>query len=234
MGLRENEFATKAAMVEKPEEDTYHLKLDKRNGYIRVKTAAGGDNNRRPEPKAFADADGGLNQGLEARDGRFGSDGAWTELVDIEHRGLWLSKNEKMGIWRSKDEKDQYIMINDGKNTIVIRNNQEGPLQIFCQQDVQIIAGRNISLKATNRVTFKAGQEIAFEAGNNAHAVLNSSGWTQNVPDTAPSHPIGSGSTQVDNPEPITQDKREPEDRGESLDKVDEVPEIVITGCKEN
>lgn len=247
MGFKENEFARKIAMTEDPEKDTYHLKLDKANGYLRLKTAAGGDNGRRQEPELFDNADTGLNQGLEARDGRFGSDGPWTELVDMEHRGLWLSKQHKLGIWRSKEEKDQYILIHDGNNTIVLRNNEDGPLQIFCKNDVQIISERNIAMKAAQRITFKAGQEIAFEAANSGHAKLTGSAWAMNVPDRAPEHTgrlpgaqAGGGaqsntgqSAQVINPKVITQDKKEPEDRGEVLNSpFDEVEEEVIRVCK--
>lgn len=244
-GLEENEFALRVAMTEDPESDTYHLKLDKFNGYLRLKTAAGGDNNRRPEPEVFSSAESGLNQGLEARDGRFGSDGAWTEVVDLEHRGMWWSKDERMGIWRSKENKDQFIMISDGKDSIIIRNNEDGPLQIFAKRDVQIIADQNISLKAAQRITMRAGQEIAFEVGG-GHAKLLSNGWFQDVPDNAPEHTgrlpgaaPGPGAqsntgqtTTALNPQIINQDKREPSDRGGVLNTpFDEVDEKVVRMC---
>jgi hypothetical protein len=245
-GLKENEFALRIAMTEDPEKDTYHLKLDKANGYLRLKTAAGGDNGRRAEPEVLNTIGTGLNQGIEARDGRAGSDGPWCEVVDLEHRGMWWSKNEKMGIWRSKEDKDQYIVIHDGRNQLIIRNNENGPLQIFCQNDVQII-GRNIALKADRKITFKAGQEIAFEAANSAHAKLTGNGWYQDVPDNATEHrgrlpgaepgggaqtSTGQGATVL-NPEPLVQEKREPEDRAEVLNlHFDEVPERVVRICE--
>jgi hypothetical protein len=245
-GLAENEFALRVALTEEPEKDTYHLKLDKFNGYLRLKTAAGKDDDRKPEPEAFASAEKGLNQGIEARDGRFGSDGAWAEVVDIEHRGMWWSKNEQMGIWRAKEDSEQYIVIHDGKKQIIIRNNENGPIQIYCKDDVQIIADGNIAMKAGKKITFKAGQEVAFEAGSAGHAKLLPGGWYQDVPDNAPEHrgrlpgaepgggaqsPSGQSATVI-NPTVLTQDKREPEDRGESLNTAPEVPEKIVRVCE--
>lgn len=246
--LKENEFARKIAMVEDPEKDTYHIKLDKANGYLRLKTAAGGDNTRRFKPGGLLPAEMGLNQGIEMRDGRFGADGAWAELVDLEHRGIWLSKNLKLGIWRSKEGKDQFIMINDGKNTVVVRNNEDGPMQFFCLGDIEIISEQNIAMKAGQRITFKAGVDISFEAGGQGHAQLTPESWNMDVPDNAPRHngflpkaepgdgaqeDAGVSSTPID-PQPIDQSKREPEDRGAvGNGPFKEVEEKVITGCDE-
>jgi hypothetical protein len=231
--LKENEFALKVAMTENPEDDTYHLKLDKFNGYMRLKTAAGGDNGRRPASGAFSNADVGLNQGIEARDGRFGSDGAWAELVDIEHRGVWYSKNHKLGIWRSKAGKDQFILIHDGNNSIVIRNNEQGPMQLFCAQNIEIIAGQDIAFKAGGRISFKAGSTIDFEAAGSGHARLSENALTMDVPNNAPQHITPGASNDVLNPEPIDQEKREPDDRGESLiTQIPEVNEKVVKMCE--
>jgi hypothetical protein len=247
--LAENEFALKMAMVEDPESDTYHLKLDKFNGYARLKTAAGGDNGRRPFGGApgqgsfvMGDADEGLNQGIEMRDGRFGDDGPWAELVDLEHRGMWLTKNEKMGIWRSKEGKDQFIMINDGANSIVIRNNEDGPVQIFSQKRVEVI-GDEIALNATRKISLRAGNEIVMEAGG-AHAVLRPGVFGSDVDMAAPRHlgrlPEAMPGPGAQNPAPtsgaaivpsqINQPKREPADRGAvGNGPFDEVDEKVVT-----
>lgn len=246
--LNENEFARKVAMVEDPEKDTYHLKLDKANGYLRLKTAAGGDNSRRFKPGGLLPAEEGLNQGIESRDGRIGDNGAWTELVDIEHRGMWFSKKEKLGIWRSKTDKDQFIMINDGNNTIIIRNNEDGPMQFYCFGDIEIISEQNIALKAGNRITFKAGTDISFESGGQGHAQLTPNAWNMDVPDNAPRHngflpgaasgdgaqeDAGASSTPID-PEQVIQDTIEPKDRGVvGNGPFEEVDEKVITGCDE-
>lgn len=216
MGRKENEFALRIGMSADPEKDTYHLKLDKANGYLRLKTAAGGDNDRRAEPEPFDNAFTGLNQGVEARDGRFGSDGAWVELVDLDNRGIWFSNNNRVSVWRSTGDKEQYFVIDDGRDRVIVRNNQNGPIQIFCAGNVEVLSKRNIALKADRKITFKAGQEIAFEAANSGQAKLTGSGWFSNVPDIAPSHPLGSEGAQVINPKEIRQTKLFPEDRGES------------------
>jgi hypothetical protein len=222
-GLDENEFALSIGMTFSPEQDTYHLKLDKRNGYIRLKTAAGGDNGRRPIPEPeshvagfgmqdqkadgepMKDADTGLNQGIEMRDAglRATQDGPWTEIVDLEHRGMWWTKNYKMGIWRSKQDKDQFILIHDGNNTIVLRNNEDGPLQIYCQKDIEIISGQDINLKADRDISLKAGRNIIMDAEGqmtsrakilhawqsaDSHAALLPGSWLMDVPDNAPMH----------------------------------------------
>jgi hypothetical protein len=234
--LRENEFALKVAMTEKPELDTYHLKLDKYNGYLRLKTAAGADNGRRlrktSNPFSTQEAELGFNQGIEARDGRHGIDGAWTEVVDIEDRGVWFSKDHKLGIWRSRDGKDQFVMIHDGNNSIVIRNNEQGPIQLYCAQNIEIIAGQNIAFKADGRISFKAGSTIDFEAAGQGHARLSGSMLTMDVPNNAPQHITPGASNDVLDPSVINQDKREPEDRGAALDAADEVPEKVIKSCE--
>jgi hypothetical protein len=245
--LKENEFPLAIGMTYNPEDNTYHCKLDKANGYIRLKTAAGRDNGRRNQPEPFPDAEQGLQQGFEARDGRCGSDGPWSEIVDIDHRGMWFSRRHGIGIWRSSQDKDMYITLRDRDNSLIIRNNEDGKLQIFCQGDIEIVSQKNIALKAAEKITLKAGQEIAFEAGSSGHARLDPNVWQQDVPDLAPEHrgflpqaaPGGGaqfdagGPSQVLDPEPITQDKREPDDRGMSCNQpFEEVPESVVKVCE--
>jgi len=166
--LKENEFALGIGMTYAPEDDTYHLKLDKANGYLRLKTSGNKDNGRKNEPEDFPTADAIENQGLEARDGRVGEDGAWTEILDGERRGMWFSKQYGLGIWRAKTGSDQLIMLCDNSSEnpsrIVIRNNANGPIQIYCAADVEIIAENNIALKAGNQITMKAGSAINMEA----------------------------------------------------------------------
>jgi hypothetical protein len=233
-GLEENEFALDITMGFNPEEDTYHLKLDKRNGYIRLKTSGGKDNKRRPKPEPEQhkaecklkdqSAPGEelkeikpphFNQGVEMRDGddeenRCAPDGPWTEVVDSMHRGMWFTRKYNMGIWRPKASSDQFIVMNDGespedeeKGFIIIRNNRDGPVQIYCQKDVEIIsdqdinlmakrdisikAGRNMMLQSAKLMTQKAGEEWVLNAGS-GKAHLNSTEWKMNKPDRAPSH----------------------------------------------
>jgi len=221
-GLAENEFALKAAMVEDPEKDTYHLKLDKFNGYIRLKTAAGGDNGRRPEPKPFEAAEIGLNQGVEMRDGRFGSDGPWTELVDIDHRGMWFSRNEKMGVWRGAEGSEQYICIHDGNGSIVIKTVAGGPVQIFSSKRVEVI-GEDVAVKASSRISLNAGTSVDMRGGG-GRMKLTSGALFLNVP-TVP------GGSDVIDPEEVKQGKREPEDRAESLEEIKEIEEKIVTSC---
>jgi hypothetical protein len=251
--------------------------LDKHNGYLRLKTASGGDNGLRTfteektiddpdfpenqkqndtEPE-MKDAQKGENQGLECRDGRVGDDGAWTEVVDIEDRGFWFSKQYKLGIWRAKKDVDMYIGLRDddpedpknpnpevGRQIIIIRNaTGHGPIQIFCADNVEII-GNNIALKAVNTITMKAGTAINMEAGG-AHAQLVPGAWNMDVPDNAPQHtgflpfafpgggaqtPTGGSCTVID-PAEIIEEKREPVDRAKvDNEPFDEVPEGVVKG----
>jgi hypothetical protein len=182
---------------------------------------------------------------LEARDGRVGQDGAWTEVVDIEDRGLWFSKNEGIGVLRAKTGKDQYIVINDKNDTVIIRNNENGKIQIYCQQDIEIVSGRNIAFKAANRISFKAGSNIDFESSGSGHLQLAGNGVNTDVAVNAPElngflpgaapgggaqEEAGSGNTPLD-PQEIKQDKRKPEDRAFVEYTPEEVDENVITSC---
>jgi hypothetical protein len=121
-------------------------------------------------------------------------------------------------------------MIHSGGKKIVIRNNAQGPIQIYCAANVEIIADKDIALKAGRKISFKAGQEIAFEAAGSGHAKLTGSTWSMDVPDEAPEHRgrlpgafpgIGAqsakgSSADVINPVVITQDKIKPDDRGKT------------------
>jgi hypothetical protein len=148
-----------------------------------------------------------LNQGMEARDGLRGSgeDGAWTEIVDLDHRGIWLSRKYGLGIWRSNINTDQFIMIMDkaGEEKIVIRNNVDGPIQIFCKQDVQIMADRDINFTAGNDINMSAGgsikvktkEKLSILSEDSVNMDVNGGMWrlypagtVQNVPDNAPRH----------------------------------------------
>jgi len=262
-GLRENEFAQNIGMVGDPERSTYHLKLDKANGYLRLKTAAGFDNGLKAEPEIVCNAETGINQGFEARDGRSpafipepqhipdnpnhnppdekedvpqicvpnGGDGAWCEMVDIDNRGIWLSRKYKLGVWRAALGSDQYIVINDGKKQIVIRNGESGVLQIYCKGNVEVISEQNIALKASGKISFKAGSTIDFEAGG-AHMQLSGSEFTKDVVDIAPEFNQGSGGVPAEDPAALVENKRFPADRGVSTNgPFDTVPSRVIRVC---
>jgi hypothetical protein len=271
MGKKENEFALKIAMTEKPEEDTYHMKLDKRNGYLRLKTAAGGDNGRRPKPEPeetqpdpefpeaqkqsatgseMVDAEEGINQGLECRDGRVGEDGPWAEVNDMDDRGIWFSRKFGLGVIRAKEGKDIYIAIldKDGEEKIIIRNGEDGPVQIYAGGDISLVSAKgNIKMHAVEgEISFKAKSNIKFESdkgqisvrataatidmyGGGGQWKLSGARTEQNVDDFAPTHPDASGSSQTiaaDPVEPLEQEKRKPEDRAavgnEPFDEIDE------------
>lgn len=246
--LKENEFALGIGMTYSPEQDTHHLKLDKANGYLRLKTSGNKDNGRKAEPESFPTVEQVENQGLEARDGRVGADGAWTEILDGQRRGMWFSKRYGLGIWRAKAGNDQLIMICDSNeenpSRIVIRNNVKGPIQIYCAADIEIIAGENIALKAGGQISMKAGTSINMEAGG-GHAQLTGAAWNMDVPDNAPQHTgflpqafpgVGAqsatgGPYTVLDPQPIIQKKIEPADRAKvGNGPFDEVSENIIKG----
>lgn len=181
--LEENEFARKVAMSVNPEEDTYHLKLDKHNGYIRFKTAAGFDNGRRseiawgggegssPSPQNMNDGDVAdsrvLQQGLEARDGRYPPSSVWVELVDMQDRGLFITKQHKgangLQVWRSKgDEHNMFMAMSEVsplKDHIVISNIGE-KIHIYCSKDISIHAGRDLELAADRDIKISAGRYL--------------------------------------------------------------------------
>lgn len=165
-GLEENEFLLEPTRARDPENRSYHLVLDHENEYLRLKTRAGGGDSARDPVNPSALGGGDLNQGLEAHDGVLG-DGPWVELVDSEHRGLWLSRYKKLGIWRARQDKKMYVWLDDDHNNVVIHNGEDGGhVQVYCKNDVEIIAEGDITFRGDN-INFKADQKIRFEAGSN-------------------------------------------------------------------
>ena len=239
--LSENEFAAKIAMTEDPEQDTYHMKLDKFNGYLRLKTSGGNDNGRRGGDN-FQDVDDpGINQGMEARDGRVGQDGAWVELVDRDDRGLWFSRNEGLAALRSSD--DQFIVISDSKNMITIVNNRNGPLQVIGSGNIELISQSNIALRASNGKISLDAAEIVLNASG-SQLVARAGGVGTNVPMNAPTFngflpgafpgngaqgPVTFSSSPVSPSAPFT-GQIKPTDRGETDGDYDEVDLNIIRG----
>jgi len=162
-GIKENEFIRKPTMLKNPEKNSFHLKLDHDNEYLRLKTRA----NHGPKPKFRANYSGvgknALHQGLEARDG-LGGDGPWVELVDCQHRGMWFSKYFQLGIWRAQKKRKMYMYMDEIKKEIVVYN-KDGKTIIYANRDVHIISERNISLEAKQNITMKAGNAIKMQAG---------------------------------------------------------------------
>lgn len=139
-GKKGNEFATTVAMTHDPERDTNHLKLDKENHYVSLKTPEG--------------------QGLEMRDEKAPC-ASFTEMTGPEDRGIWLSRDHDRAVWRSKDGQ-MFIALDDGQKAIIIRNDNE-KIQIIAQTDVEVIANQNINMKA-NKISMMADTEICMEA----------------------------------------------------------------------
>jgi hypothetical protein len=122
------------------EKYSYHLVLDEKNKYVRLKT-----------PKF---------QGIEARDGggENGCGGTWMEMRDEEDRGIWMSKDNNFAIWRGKKKK-KYICINDDTDYIIVRNGIKN-VQIFAQKDVEVIAKGAINMQAGGAINMSAGGAV--------------------------------------------------------------------------
>jgi hypothetical protein len=234
MGLEENEFQRNSLTSKGAEEKGYHLKLDLQNEYLRLKTR-GGNGEKAFQPPGGTEVnktdlkEGDLNQGLEARDGEKG-DGAWVELVDAKHRGLWFSNKEKLVILRAQEDVDMSISMKDDKEDkkeLLIRNDAGEKLQIRCMGDVEIKAEGNLLFQAEKKISFKAGTTICAEAGGTQFSIdgtgvgTNRDLFAQNcraiVPGTFPGPGAGTASPKnctVDSITKLELDKIEPEDRG--------------------
>ncbi len=151
LGLADNEFALNNAMVFDPESDTFHLKLDKKNKYLRLNTPQG--------------------QGIEARD-----DGnparTWVEVKDKDDRGFWMCKDTNWSVLRSKAEKTIFMMIlDDASNKLLIQNDEvTGLVQIYCENNVEIIAKKDVRLKGRN-IHIKADSQVILQGGGRQFVV---------------------------------------------------------------
>jgi hypothetical protein len=103
---------------------------------------------------------------VEAHDGSNG-DGPWVEVVDCDHRGLWLSRDKKISILRGKRDKTLYLWLSDDNNDVVLYNGEtDGRIQICAENNIEIIASGDITIRANN-INFKATEKIRLEAGGN-------------------------------------------------------------------
>lgn len=234
MGLEENEFQRNSLTNKGAEEKAYHLKIDLQNEYLRLKTRGGNGEKAFVPPGGTeivkTDLDeGDLNQGFEARDGEKG-DGAWVELVDAKHRGLWFSNKEKLVILRAQEDVDMSISMKDdkeGSRELLIRNDSGDKLQIRCRGDVEIKADGNLTFQAGQKISFKAGTTICGEASG-TQMVLDGAGLGTNrdlfantcraiFPGVFPGGGAGAASPKHCSVESVTDlelKKIEPEDRG--------------------
>jgi hypothetical protein len=168
-GIKANEFLEDSLVAGDTELTSHHMKLDFHNEYIRFKTAGG----NAPDNVPWGDivnppARQGIQQGLECRDGSKDDD-PWTELVDLDDRGLWFSGKERLTVCRARQQPDAVKIcwwFDEIKREIVIRNDEQGgKIQIVCAGDVEVIANqdakvyanRNISMRSNNKVTLMGG-----------------------------------------------------------------------------
>lgn len=154
--LKENEFATSNSMTFGPESDTYHLKLDLANNYLRLKTPGGLSN----------------AQGFESRyEGNNNS--VWTEMMDRDNRAMIMNSTLRHTSWHDSREQ-KFIMIGDDQQVILIRN-KAGKVQIHSTANVEVKSDSNIVLDAGGNITAKAGGQFVVNAGG-GQFVVNGSG----------------------------------------------------------
>lgn len=184
-GIKENEFIRKPLMINDPERNAHHLKLDHDNEYIRFKTRG----NRGSHPEDAANPSGvgksEMQQGFEARDGQK-DDGPWVEVVDCQHRGIWFSKKQQLGIWRSKKDRQMYQWFDDNRRKIVIFNDeQNGIIEIYANQSVNILSTQTINMRADGDISIRSGGNIKMQAGG-SKMTLYSNSVGMNVPLNGP------------------------------------------------
>lgn len=161
--LKENEFTLSNAMTFGPETDTYHLKLDLANNYLRLKTP------------------GGLSRG-QGFESRFEGNGnsVWTEIMDRDNRAIIMNSTLRHTSWHDSREQ-KFIMIADDQQVILIRN-KSGKIQIHSTANVEVKSDSNIVLDAANNITAKAGGQFVVNAGGGQFVVNGSGiGTTGNV-----------------------------------------------------
>jgi len=156
-GFKEHEYVNRPMMSRRPERTSHHLKLDHQNEYIRLKTRAGkGSSPIRGVDVQLGNRD--INQGFEARDGNNG-DGAWVELVDSQHRGLWMSRKENLLILRGKKRKSLYIWFNDRTREVSIYNGEGGGrVNVYSAGSVDIRAANNLNLESGGNINLRANE----------------------------------------------------------------------------
>lgn len=143
--LKENEFALANSMTFNPHEDTFHLKLDLANGFLRLKTPM----------------NGGINQGFESRNEE-GSNKVWTEMNDRDNRAMIMNSTDQFTAWHDPNE-IKFMLINDQENVILIRN-KGGKIQIHSSANVEVKSDANIALDAAGSITCKSGAPFIVNA----------------------------------------------------------------------
>lgn len=160
--LSGNEFMEDSAEGESPWNNCHHLVIDHGRDAIRLKSRAGSGESS--VNKKMGESASGEHAGLEIHDAP--EDDPWTELVDIDDRGLWFSRKDNVGVWRGRDGTDISIWIDDGNNNVVIRNASAGKVQIFCDGNVELVSNSLISMQS-NRIDMNANEIRMNAAGTN-------------------------------------------------------------------
>lgn len=150
-GTKDNEFATTVSLTHDPEKDTFRLKLDKQNQYVEVKT---------PEGQGLESRDQQDNPATESSASNSPCP-SFTQLKGPEDRGFWMSRDKDVAVWRSKNNQ-MYIALDDGKQLILIRNNDD-KIQIVAKGPIELISDEAINMKAPD-ISIKADNEICMEA----------------------------------------------------------------------
>jgi hypothetical protein len=140
-GKKGNEFSTTVALTHDFERNTYHLKLDKKNRSVSMKTPEG--------------------QGMEMRDAEAPCE-SFTEATGPEERGFFMSRTFDLAVWRDKLNK-MYIGLDDRQQLILIRNELD-KIQIFADGNVEVISKKDINMRAAKNINMKAGGSICMEA----------------------------------------------------------------------
>jgi hypothetical protein len=224
--LAENEFALSSSMTFDPEKDTYHCKLDKNNGYIRLKT---------PE-------DNGLSQGFESRN-QIESNSVWTEINDRDNRALICNSSDGFTAWHDPDE-NKFILIDDNSSLILIRN-KDGKIQIHSSGNIEFKSDANIVFDAqgislnsqSSPFVVNAqgsGQFVVDATGAGTNLLMNASQFIGQKPDCQSGGGAGTPSPKTGTATPFVASAPPtltPADRGKTYNgPFDEVSESVVTG----
>lgn len=146
-------YVTRTGLSNDPESNTCHLKLDKLNDYVRLKTPDG--------------------SGFEAR-GAQSPCGQWTETRDCEDRSVWLSKIDQWLLIRGK-KGAKYILLDDNDDVILIRN-ELGKIQIRAKDKIEIKCDEgDICLEAPNGQVGITAKSVQIATEGASH-VLDSQG----------------------------------------------------------
>ena len=142
-------YIPRTGITHDPEANTFHLKLDKQNSYVRLATPEGA--------------------GIEFRDGAAPC-GTWSEYRDNENRAVWLSKQDQWLLIRDKTG-GKFILLDDNDDVILIRN-ENGKIQIRAQSDIEIKSDTgNICLEAPSGQIGMTAQSVDIATGGASHKI---------------------------------------------------------------